>query len=75
MSPMSVGGDTPEEIARPIALRVERGTGTSGRTPSFMDGELEDSPLRCENYGNQSGYARRLWKLDRRSWQLGAGTC
>ena len=37
VSPIAVGGDTPEEIARTVALRVERGTGTSGRTPGFMD--------------------------------------
>jgi len=40
---ISVGGDTPEEIARAVALRIERGTGTTGRTPGFMDkrfGEL-----------------------------------
>jgi hypothetical protein len=37
ISPIAVGGDTPEEIARAVALRVERGTGTSGRTPGFMD--------------------------------------
>ena len=43
ISPIAVGGDSPEEIARAVALRVERGTGTSGRTPGFMDkrfGEL-----------------------------------
>jgi hypothetical protein len=37
ISPIAVGGDTPEEIARAVALRTERGTGTSGRTPGFMD--------------------------------------
>ena len=36
ISPIAVGGDTPEEIARSVALRVERGTGTSVRTPGFM---------------------------------------
>jgi hypothetical protein len=43
ISPSAVGGDTPEEIARAVALRTERATGTSGRTPGFMDkrfGEL-----------------------------------
>jgi hypothetical protein len=43
ISPIAVGGDTAEEIARAVALRTERGTGTSGRTPGFMDkrfGEL-----------------------------------
>ena len=43
ISPIAVGGDTPEEVARTVALRTERGTGTSGRTPGFMDkrfGEL-----------------------------------
>lgn len=29
----TVGGNTPEEIARAVALRTEKGTGTSGRTP------------------------------------------
>ena len=45
ISPIAVGGDTPEEIARAVALRVERGTGTSGRTPGVMDqrfAELKD---------------------------------
>ena len=37
ISPIAVGGDMPEEIARAVALRTERGTGTSGRTPGFMD--------------------------------------
>jgi hypothetical protein len=37
ISPIAVGGDTPEEIARAVALRTERGIGTSGRTPGFMD--------------------------------------
>jgi hypothetical protein len=37
ISPIAVGGDSPEEIARTVALRTERGTGTSGRTPGFMD--------------------------------------
>ena len=39
ISPIAVGGDDPEEIARTVALRVERGTGTSGRTPGFMHDE------------------------------------
>ena len=37
INPIAVGGDTPEEVARAVALRVERGTGTSGRTPGVMD--------------------------------------
>jgi hypothetical protein len=37
ISPIAVSGDTPEEIARAVALRVERGTGSSGRTPGLMD--------------------------------------
>jgi hypothetical protein len=37
ISPIAVGGDSSEEIARTVALRVEKGTGTSGRTPGFMD--------------------------------------
>jgi hypothetical protein len=37
ISPIAVGGDTPEEIARTVALRTERGTSTSGRTPGVMD--------------------------------------
>ena len=37
ISPLAVGGDTPEEIARAVALRTERGTSTSARTPGFMD--------------------------------------
>ena len=37
ISPIAVGGDAPEEIARTVALRTERGTGTSSRTPGFMD--------------------------------------
>ena len=57
ISPTAVGGDTPEEIARTVALRVERGTGTSGRTPGFMDkrfGELihDGDSLTPENWDN-----------------------
>jgi len=37
ISPIAVGGDSPEEIARAVALQTERGTGTGGRTPGFMD--------------------------------------
>jgi hypothetical protein len=37
ISPLAVGGDTPEEVARTVALRVENGTGSSGRTPGDMD--------------------------------------
>src|SRR6185436_19830520 len=37
ISPLAVGGDTPEEIARAVAFRTERGTSTSARTPGFMD--------------------------------------
>ena len=37
ISPIPVGGDRPEEVARTVALRTERGTSTSGRTPGFMN--------------------------------------
>jgi hypothetical protein len=37
ISPLAVGGATPEEVARAVAMRVERGTGASGRTPGDMD--------------------------------------
>ena len=43
ISPIAVGGDSPEEIARAVALQTERGTGASSRRPGFMDkrfGEL-----------------------------------
>jgi hypothetical protein len=57
ISPIAVGGDTPEEVARTVALRTERGTGTSGRTPGFMDkrfGELIHGgvSLTPENWDN-----------------------
>jgi hypothetical protein len=34
--PIAVGGDTPEEVARAVALRTEHGTGTSERDPGWM---------------------------------------
>ena len=57
ISPIAVGGDTAEEIARAVALRTERGTGTSGRTPGFMDkrfGQLirDGDHLTPENWDN-----------------------
>jgi hypothetical protein len=36
IKPIDVGGDTPETIARTVALRVERGTGDSNRHPGWM---------------------------------------
>jgi Zinc dependent phospholipase C len=64
ISPTPVDGDTPKEIARAVALRVERGTGTSGRTPGFMDerfAELKNEGLHSkpdmwdEGFRNQTG--------------------
>ena len=55
ISPIAVGGDTPEEIARTVALRTERGSGS--RTPGVMDkrfGELIHGgvSLTPENWDN-----------------------
>lgn len=36
ISSIAVAGDTPEEIARTVALRTENGTGNTGRTPGWM---------------------------------------
>jgi hypothetical protein len=36
ISPIAVGGNSPEEIARTVALRTERGTGNTGRNPGWM---------------------------------------
>jgi hypothetical protein len=36
IAPIAVAGDSPEEVARAVALRVERGTGSSNRTPGWM---------------------------------------
>ena len=57
ISPIAVGGDTPEEIARAVALRTERGSGSSGRTPGVIDkrfGELihDGDSLTPENWDN-----------------------
>lgn len=35
------GGDTPEEIARAVALRTEKGTGSTGRDPGWMHDHYE----------------------------------
>jgi len=55
ISPTAVGGDTPEEIARTVALRTERGS--SGRTPRFMDKRFaklihDGDSLTPENWDN-----------------------
>ena len=41
ISPIPVGGDGPEEVARAVARRIETGTGTSGRTPGWMHDRYE----------------------------------
>src|SRR6187401_3520134 len=46
ISPIAVGGDSPEEIARAVALRTERGTGTSGGTPGVMDKRFGETHTR-----------------------------
>jgi hypothetical protein len=50
ISPISVGGNTPDEIARAVALRVERGTGTTGRTPGFMDERFAELKKRRSSF-------------------------
>jgi hypothetical protein len=74
ISPLAVGGDSSEEIARAVAFRVERGTGTSGRTPGFKDERFEQAPAptraRSRCMGSQRGElesdARTAWRHDAR---------
>jgi hypothetical protein len=40
--PTAVGGDSPEEVARAVALRREHGTGTSERDPGWMHAHYAD---------------------------------
>jgi hypothetical protein len=77
IDPLAVGGDTPEDVARTVALRVEHGTGTSGRNPGWMHAhyaglkkqgihlqpEKWDAPFRTQTGQNINVAANAIAKL------------